>query len=194
MKSLRIALLAGLMIGIASPAVAQSLGSDSDQFLQAVQNRDGNKAIALIQSHPTIINSRQSNGDTGLIMAIRRGESDWTGFFLDKGADPNLGGNNGDTPLIAAAKAGFDEVVPWLLQYGAKVDGTNKMGETALIIAVQQRDTRLVRALLSAGADPDRPDSAAGYSARDYASRDARSRDILKMIESTPKGAAKAAK
>ena len=182
------------MVTIAAPCLAQAMGSDSDQFLQAVQSRDGNSATALIDSHPTIINSKQVNGDTGLIMAIRRGDVDWTGFLLGKGADPNVTGKDGDTALIAAAKAGFDDAVGSLLESGAKVDGTNKMGETALIIAVQQRDTKLVKILLAAGADPDRADSAAGYSARDYATRDSRGRDILKLIESASKSSAQPAK
>jgi ankyrin repeat protein len=69
------------------------------------------------------------------------------------------------------------------------------MGETALIIAVQQRDVPMVRMLLEAGANPDKPDSAAGYSARDYATRDPRARDILKLInDKKPKAAASASK
>jgi len=66
---------------------------------------------------------------------------------------------------------------------GAKVDAANRMGETPLIIAVQQREIPIIRKLLEAGANPDKTDSAAGYSARDYAARDTRSREILKMIE-----------
>jgi ankyrin repeat protein len=74
---------------------------------------------------------------------------------------------------------------------GAKVDGANRMGETPLIVAVQQRQTPIVRQLLAAGADPDRTDTAAGYSARDYAQRDPRARDILKLIvDKKPKSAA----
>jgi len=69
------------------------------------------------------------------------------------------------------------------------------MGETALIIAVQQRDATMVRLLLNAGANPDKPDSAAGYSARDYATRDTRDREILKLInDKKPKAAASASK
>ena len=187
MKSLRIALAAGLIGLLSAPLAAQSsgssFGSDSDQFLQAVQKRDGDKATQLITNHPTIINAKDSKGDTGLIIAIRGADSDWTAFLLNKGADPNMQGANGDTPLITAAKSGLEEAIPWLLGLGAKVNATNKMGETALIIAVQQRDERLVKALLDAGADPDHADAAAGYSARDYATRDPRARDILKMIE-----------
>jgi ankyrin repeat protein len=189
MKSLKIALLFSAFALVSTPALAQQLGSDGDQFVEAVQKSDGNKATQLIQDHPTIIDSKDGRGDTALIIAISRSDRDWTGFLLNKGADPNLQGANGDTPLIAAAKAGFDDAAPWLLGLGAKVDATNKSGETPLIIAVQQRNAPLVQLLLKAGADPDHTDSVAGYSARDYATRDPRARNILKMIESKkPKG------
>jgi len=56
-------------------------------------------------------------------------------------------------------------------------------GETPLIVAVQQRQPAIVKVLLNAGADPDKADTAAGYSARDYAARDNRGRQILQMIE-----------
>ena len=52
----------------------------------------------------------------------------------------------------------------------------------------------MVRLLLEAGANPDRSDSAAGYSARDYAARDARARDILKLIDDKKPKAGAAAK
>ena len=196
MKSLKIALLATGLVLLGAPAVAQdaALGSSSDQFIDAVQKRDGDKATQLIQDHPTIIDARNGKGDTALIIALRAGDRDWAGFLLNKGADPNLQGANGDTPLIAAARVGFDEAAEWLLGLGAKVDETNRSGETPLIIAVQQRDARLVKVLLQAGADPDHTDAVAGYSARDYAIRDARARDIQKLIETKkPKSASTAA-
>jgi ankyrin repeat protein len=68
------------------------------------------------------------------------------------------------------------------------------MGETPLIVAVQRRDAPLAKLLLEHGANPDKTDSAAGYSARDYAARDSRAREILKMIEDAkPKTPAAAA-
>ena len=195
MKSLKISLAVAAFALLSAPAVAQLAGNDGQDFVEAVQKRDGNKATDLVDQHPTIIDTKDDKGDTPLIVVIRAGDSDWTGFLLRKGADPNGQGAGGDTPLIAAAKAGFDESVPWLLGLGAKVDGTNRKGETPLIIAVQQRDSRMVKLLLDAGADPDRTDNVAGYSARDYATRDSRSRDILKLInDKRPKGAAVSAK
>ena len=194
MKSLKIFLAAAGLALISAPAVAQLASNDAQDFLDAVQKRDGNKATNLIQTHPTVIDTKDGKGDTSLIVVIRAGDRDWTGFMLRNHADPNMQGAGGDTPLIAAAKSGFDEAAPWLLGLGAKVDGTNRAGETPLIIAVQQRDARLVKILLDAGADPDHTDNVAGYSARDYATRDTRARDILKLInDKKPKGGSAAA-
>jgi ankyrin repeat protein len=169
---------------IATPVAAQGLTTAGYDFVEAVKKSDGDKATEALTGHPRgIIDTKDGDGNTGLIIAISRSDEQWTGFLLNKGADPNLAGKGGDTPLIAAARVGFGNAIEWLLSLGAKVDTPNKMGETPLIIAVQQRETPVVRLLLNAGADPDRTDHAAGYSARDYAKRDSRARDILKLIE-----------
>jgi ankyrin repeat protein len=181
-KQLGFALIGALSLAT-SPAVAQSLTSAGYDLIEAVKKRDGDKATQILSSHPQgIINTKDGEGNTALIIAISRSDDQCTGFLLNKGADPNLGGKGGDTPLIAASRVGFESATEWLISLGAKVDGTNKMGETPLIIAVQQREAQIVRVLLGAGADPDKADSAAGYSARDYATRDTRARDILKLI------------
>lgn len=182
---------------LGSPAAAQSLGnSASYDFTEAVKKSDGDKATQLLESHPKgFVDTKDGEGNTGLIIAIGRKDEQWTGFLLTKGADPNLAGKAGDTPLIAAARVGFDNAIDWLLGLGARVDAPNRAGETPLIIAVQQREAPIVRQLLNAGADPDRTDHAQGYSARDYAARDPRARDILKMIDDKkPKAASSGAK
>jgi uncharacterized protein len=172
------------LVAISGIAAAQQITPPSYDFVQAVKNRNGDKATQILNDNPPgIVNARDGGGDTGLIIAISRQDSNWTGFLLNKGADPNLGGKGGDTPLIAAARVGFEDAVEWLLGLGAKVDAPNKMGETPLIIAVQQRQVPIIKLLLAAGANPDKTDSAAGLSARDYAERDTRSRQILQLIE-----------
>ena len=192
MKKLSFAASAAFLAAIAAPAGAQ-LTPKSYDFVQAVEKRDGNRAIQLLTDNPPgIVNARNGDGDTALIIAIQRSDPEWTAFLLQKHADLNLGGHGGDTPLIAASRVGFDDAVEWLLGLGAKVDATNRMGETPLIIAVQQRQTQIVKMLLEAGADPDKSDAAAGYSAREYAARDNRGRQILQLIEAKkPKPAAK---
>lgn len=176
----------------ATPAAAQYLNKGVE-FVEAVRKSDGNKVLDLLQDKPIgLIDSRGADGDTALIIAVARRDTEWTGFLLNNGADPNLPGKGGDTPLIAASRAGYLEGVGWLIGLHAKVDAINKAGETALILAVQQRQPRIVSVLLKAGADPDKADHIAGYSARDYAARDPRSRDIAKLIEEKkPKSANK---
>ena len=192
MKQLGFAIFIAAAV-IASPVAAQSLTTAGYDFIEAVKKRDGDKATQALATHPPgIVNTRDGDGNTGLIIAINRSDEQWTGFLLNKGADPNLPGKAGETPLIAATRVSFESAVEWLLGLGAKVNATNRMGETPLIIAVQQRDLPIARVLLGAGADPDKADSAAGYSARDYAKRDTRSRQILDLIEAKkPKPPAK---
>jgi uncharacterized protein len=195
-KQLGFALIGAVLVAVSAPAMAQALAPVGYEFTEAVKKSDANKVLQVLASNPPgIVNTKDGEGNTPLLIAIARNDPDWTGFLLNKGADPNLAGKGGNTPLIAAARVGMVDAVDWLLGLGAKVDGTNKMGETALIAAVQQRNLPIVRALLNKGANPDKTDAAAGYSARDYATRDGRSREILKAIEDKkPKTTAAAAK
>lgn len=177
---------------LAYPAAVGAQQADATAFVEAVRTSDGNKVAALLEKRPLgLIDSRDEDGNTALIIALGRRDEEWTGFLLNKGASRDLSGKNGDTPLIVAARVGFADAIDWLLTMRAKVDADNRMGETPLIVAVQQHQLPIVRTLLKAGADPDKTDFS-GYSARDYAQRDPRARDILKLIEARlPKPPAK---
>ena len=196
MKQLGFAFVAAIAVGASVPVSAQSLTAAGYDLTEAVKKSDANKALQVLATNPPgIVNTKDGDGNTPLLIAIARNDEQWAGFMLNKGADPNLAGKDGNTPLIAASRVGMAQAVEWLLGLGAKVDATNRMGETPLIVAVQQRNLPIARLLLSKGANPDKTDSAAGYSARDYATRDGRSREILKLIEDKkPKTAAAAAK
>lgn len=191
----RFALIAaGLASILAAPALGQSYVSEAEPFLNAVSERDGNKVTSLLQTRPTLVNSRNAKGQTALTIVIARSDDTWLRFLLGNGADPNLGASNGDTPLISAARVGFLDAIELLLSRGAKVNAANRMGETPLIIAVQQRHLPAVKLLLARGADPDKKDTAAGFSAREYAKRDTRNRELLAAIEAAKTPAAKTKK
>jgi ankyrin repeat protein len=194
-KQLGFAIILGASLA-AAPALGQALTTAGYDFIQAVKKSDGDKALGVLGQNPKgIVDTKDDEGNTGLIIAIGRHDEQWTGLLLNRGADPNLQGKGGDTPLIAAARVSFEPAMEWLLGLGARVDGPNRMGETPLIIAVQQRNVQIVKLLLDHGANPDKTDAAAGYSARDYAQRDTRARDILKLIqEKKPKAVPPAAK
>ena len=186
--------IAAAMALLAVPVTAQSNASEGEAFLKAVEDKDGGKAVPMLDNPASrVVNYRGYKGDTALHIATRNRESDWVGFLINKGADPNIGDAQGDSPLIVAARIGYEEAATWMLERGAQVDLANRRGETALIVAVQQRQRRLVELLLRAGANPDKADHAAGYSARDYAKRDTRSRELLKLIETVKSSRAKVA-
>ena len=186
----RAGLCAAILCAAASAVAAQTTGFAGLEFATAVREGKADEALALLNSTPTVINARDGKGETALYIAVAARNSTWTGFLLQRGADPDLAARSGETPLIAAARLGYFEGLAMLLSQGAKVDATNRMGETALIVAVHNRKPQIVRALLESGADPDRTDNAAGLAARDYAKRDPRSRDILRMIETRKPAAA----
>lgn len=193
MKPITFAILAAAAIAfVATPVAAQLTGGDHGaDFVDAVKKSDGDKANQLLSENPKgIINARDDDGNTALLIAVQRGDDAYTAFLLNKGADPNLPGKGGDTPLIVAARMGYQQGVEWLIGMGAKVDAANRMGETPLITAVQQRQTAIARMLLAAGADPDKTDTAQGFSARQYAERDPHARDILNLINGRKSAAA----
>jgi ankyrin repeat protein len=176
---------------MATAAIATPpIGENGESFVRAVRERNGAKVEELLQQGgPTLVNAKDVNGDTALMVAVARRDDTWTAFLLSNGADPNIANRRGDTPLIAAARIGYLQGAEWLLIKKARIDDANKAGETPLILAVQARQAPLVKYLLSRGANPDKADSAAGYSARDYAKRDNRNPELLRIIEAARKPA-----
>lgn len=177
--------LAGIALALAAtPVAAQLGGAKGESFLGAVREADGNKATQLLDGNgSTVLSFRGAGGETALNIVARRRDSTWLGFLVGRGADPNIGDNRGETPLLISARLGWADGATLLLQIGARIDGANRLGETPLIAAVQARQPVMVRLLLANGANPDRKDTAAGYSARDYARRDGRSGDLTRLIE-----------
>ena len=186
MHALKYALAALAAASLAVPATAQDGGYDGAQFVKAIQEGKSDDAVKLFKAKPSLVNARDFNGQTALVAAIDVRDDQWAGYLLQQGADPNLPGTGRETPLMAAARRGLPQVVDWLIQLGAKVDAENNRGETALIVAVQnvqEGQIPIVQALLDAGADPDKADSAQGYSARDYARQKNRVPKLLQIIE-----------
>lgn len=155
-------------IALAAPVAAQ-FRSDGSTFLEAVKDRDGDKATDMLSKPGSqIVNSRDiTSGDTGLHVVVARSDVVWVRFLLQRGADANVRNRRGVTPLQLATSLGFTEGVEALIKGGASVDIADQTGETPLISAVHLRNVALVRLLLEKGADPDRSDNS-GRSARDY--------------------------
>jgi ankyrin repeat protein len=183
MSKRRVALGALLLMSLAVPAGAQ-FTSPGYSFLQAVRERDGNKATDLLQQPGSrVVNYRDEKGEAGIHIVAARRDLTWLRFLIAQGADLNVSNGSGDTPLIIAARIGFAEGADALLARGAQVDKPNRLGETPLIIAVQQRNLPLIKLLAERGANPDKTDNASGRSARDYARLDSRGPEMLRVID-----------
>lgn len=187
-------LTAGSLSVLSAPPAAAQLFSDSYLFLQAVRERDGTKAMELLNGPSgTLINTRdRTSGETALHIVVARRDMTWLNFLTQRGADANIADREGLTPLLSAAQIGFVDGAQTLIARGARVNLANGRGETALHIAVQRRDIAMVRALIAAGADPDQQDNIAGKSPRDYAAEDSRAAAVLAALNerrSTPAAA-----
>ncbi|MBV7259091.1 ankyrin repeat domain-containing protein [Erythrobacter sp. WH158] len=170
-RAIASAILASLIaVAAVSPAAAQ-LYSPGYQFLEAVDERDGD-AVTQMLNEPgvgkTLVNTRDiTTGDTGLHLVTTRRDTLWIKFLIQRGADPNIRNKKGILPIQIATRLGMIDGVEQLIKGGAQVDVADRQGETPLISAVHQRNTQLVARLLAQGANPDRNDNS-GRSARDY--------------------------
>ena len=174
------AIASAIALALAVPAAAQ-FQSEGYQFLEAVKDREGDKATDMLSKPGTqVVNSRDlTSGDTGLHIVVARSDALWIRFLLQRGADPNIRNKKGVTPLQMATALGFTEGAEALIKGGANVNIADSTGETPLITAVHSRNVALVRLLLEKGSDPDRSDNS-GRTARDYMTLIGSSNTLLK--------------
>lgn len=185
----RLAIVAALGL-VAVPAVAQF--SASFNFLQAVKDRNGEKANDAINSDKSVVATRDpKNGDTVTHIVVRRHDFQWLQFVLGNGAPIDSKNNDGLTPLMVAAQTGDMEAAHLLISIGANLNAVNNSGETPIIMAVHARDRAMAETLIANGADPKLKDNIAGKSAIDYASEDPRGTAIARILAAAkPKKAA----
>jgi RNA polymerase sigma-70 factor, ECF subfamily len=66
------------------------------------------------------INSRNAEGRTALMLAVRHGQTNAVRELLAHGADPNVADDHGTTPLHAATAAGNSSIIVTLKRAGAR--------------------------------------------------------------------------
>lgn len=186
----RIPLIAAAFLLATAPAAAQQQ-SEGYKFLQAVREAKGNDVTQMLdRPGSTIVNTRDiGTGEGALHIVIRRGDTTYLRYLLQKGADANLRDGRGNTPLVLAVQQGHAEMIPILVAARANPNLGNSAGETPLIKATQARSIEMVRLLLAAKANPDQADRLAGQSARDYAANDPRNTAVARLFAETPRQA-----
>ncbi len=98
-------------------------------------NPDGARALAMRGAN---VNVADANGQTPMLLAIKKGNRDLIDLFLTAGADANaVDSRTGKTVLHEAALRGYSDVVQTLLAHGAQKNAKDKNGYTALSYALK---------------------------------------------------------
>lgn len=117
--------------------------------------REGSfKTAKLLANHPQIrIDLPNAAGETALMMAALRGQTEWLQTLLDRGAQLDAGQPKSWSALHYASAGPQAEAVVLLLARGARVDARSPNGTTPLMMAARYGAEGAVSALLKAGAD-----------------------------------------
>ena len=122
------------------------------QHRNAIRKNDIEKIKYLLEEGILNPNTRiHTDGDTPLIEAARKNNTQIMKVLLDSGARPNLQNRSGDTALIWAARNKNYDALEMLMQAGADPSITNQRGTKA---ADETRDPIVRDILTSSGAGP----------------------------------------
>lgn len=102
------------------------------------------------------VNTRDNNGDSLLLLAVRSRQMQTVEELLQRGVDVNGANNNGITPLHEAAKSRDQRMVETLLQNHASPNAADSAGLTPVEYAASARNPQLLTMLIEAGGDPNR--------------------------------------
>ena len=117
-----------------------------------MMSSDVEKTRALLAAGAQV-NARGALGDTALMHAALRAESDQVSVLLEAGADPKAKRDGGRTALMDAAYQADAATVRLLLNAGADVAARDLDGRTALHLAAMNLHRGVVEAVLAAHPD-----------------------------------------
>ncbi|ESP03528.1 hypothetical protein LOTGIDRAFT_171317 [Lottia gigantea] len=115
----------------------------------AVDRKDVKFLIPLVKGGANL-NIQNSEGETPLLVSIRRGNIDSSVMLIENGADINLSNSDKTTPLMTAIHYDRIDVAILLIKKGCELDTQDNDKETALHLAVRNECITL---LVRSGAD-----------------------------------------
>jgi uncharacterized protein len=136
------------------------------------------KVAEVLLNAPKIdLNAMTADGETPLMMAVFKGQTELVVRMIEKGADVN---QTGWTPLHYAATAGHVQLIKILLDKHAYIDAESPNKTTPLMMAAHYGTSGAVKLLLEEGADPSLKNEL-GLSAIDFALQ-AKKQDSVDII------------
>jgi ankyrin repeat protein len=121
---------------------------NGDDFVRSAAEGD-QKALGLFFATGFDVNTPNTAGYTGLMVAAERGRPDIVKLLLDHKADPNVAGRDGSTALMLAAENNQPEIAKLLIGRGADPNRQDNNGWTAVLKAAYQGNAKCIEILAS---------------------------------------------
>ena len=121
---------------------------NGDDFVGSAAAGD-QRVLSLFLAAGFDINTPNTAGHTGLMVAAERGRPDIIKLLLDHKADPNVAGRDGSTALMLAAENNQPETVKLLIGRGADPNRQDNNGWTAVLKAAYHGNAKCIEILAS---------------------------------------------
>lgn len=118
---------------------------DTDKYLKIAE--------IFLSTKPELLKQLTTDRETILHVATRQGSLPHVKYFLDLGAQVDVGDSKGNSALTVAVNMRFPCIVDELLERGASVEWRNANGHTPLYGACVRGPLKIVEKLVSYGAD-----------------------------------------
>lgn len=142
------------LIESGAPLDAQTTVSKNTPLLLALHIRNTAASELLIAAGANL-DIQNSDGDTALMCAVRKGLLTTVQQLLDAGANPDIQNNSGQTAVLLSVSLGNSpDITKLLLEKGANPDIQKADGSTAFHHAVVVDNLTVVQALIDANANP----------------------------------------
>ncbi|KAK5644313.1 hypothetical protein RI129_005613 [Pyrocoelia pectoralis] len=123
-------------------------------YLHAAVEFGDNKIVTALLDNGYDINKLNSNGETPLLLALKKERLCTARLLLVKGANYNVRGDVAESCLYYFAQYAWNDMVLKMLEEGCDVNIKHTDGATPLYVATQYKHLSTIQLLLSHGADP----------------------------------------
>lgn len=137
-----------------APSSAELYFNALQDMKKAVSTNDLKLAKKVVHENPGMdLNMILNDGETFLILAIKKDFRDIRNFLLDKNVNHDKANVNKETPLIAAASRNHVNSVKVLLDLKADLEKKDVQGDTALHVAIKKNNDEIATLLIRQGAN-----------------------------------------
>lgn len=130
-----------------------SLAWASDNIHEAIIKGDLNAVRAILKKDKDLLELRNSDNFTPLLLASFHGQLEIARFLIEKGADIHADDNENSTPLHNAAARGHLDIISLLIENGARINQCDGNGMTALHLAASYGHPECAKLLIEKGAN-----------------------------------------